>query len=366
MTLANIVRNTKNVKITRSRVALCSDIHLGLHQSNNTWHNICLGFAEWLKQELIDKDIKDLIILGDVVDNRNEVSVTTLHILYRFFKILEDFNIIIITGNHDCYYSKRSDVHSLGTLNDWPNITVIDSKPITIQQFDKKLTFCPWGTNLADVSKCDILFGHFEINTFKMNGSHICSHGVDSQDVLSKAPIILTGHFHKTEDRVYNNNGRILYTGSPFEQNWGEANTPKGIYVLDIFDNIIEFVKNDKSPKHKKIRLSELLSAGKISDSIKKEFTNNIVNFVIDKEIDQKTIDAILPKLYTLKPTSITIENVVDNIDTISIDEEIVFEGIDIKSDILEYIDSVDDIKNRDLLIPYILDIYDKCNEVKK
>lgn len=352
------------MKLRKSKVCVCSDFHLGLHQSNNTWHNISINFALWLKKQLLEQQIEDIIILGDVIDNRNEVSVTTLHILYKFFKILEDFNVVIITGNHDCYYSKRSDVHSLGTLNDWPNIEVID-KPLSVNLYNKNLTFCPWNTQLNDIPKSDVLFGHFEINTFKMNSNHICEHGTDSHLLLEKSSLILTGHFHNTDERNYKN-GKILYTGSPYEQNWGEANHPKGIYILDIKELKLNFIINNYSPKHVKIRLSELLAVGKITDNIKNEFEGNIINFIIDVETDQKILDALLTKFYTFNPISIKTENalLIENI--VSNEDEIAFEGIDIKHDIIEFVKSVEGVENKDNIVNYLMDVYDQCDEVKK
>ena len=352
------------MKINKNRIGIVGDLHLGLHLANNMWHDISLNFAQWLKQTLIDNDIKDVIILGDVLDNRNEVSVTTLHILYKFFKTLEDFNITIITGNHDCYYSKRSDVHSIGVLNDWNNIEIVD-KPLTVNMFNKTLTLCPWNTQPQDIPKSDIIFGHFEINTFKMNGSYICDHGIDSQSLLEKAPLIISGHFHCTDDRNYKN-GRILYAGSPYEQSWGEAGDPKGIYLLDLHDNDLKFIANTKSPKHIKIRLSELLAVGKITDNIKQEFNGNIISFVIDVTMEQKSIDTLITKFYTLNPLSVKTENLMLAQTLLSSDEEIKFEGIDIKQDIVGFVNKLEEIENKVDLINYLVDAYDKCKEAKK
>lgn len=354
------------MKIIQHEVALVADIHLGLHISSSVWHDISLNFAQWLKQTLLDRGVKDIIILGDVVDNRNEVSVTTLHAMYKFFKILEDFNIIIIPGNHDCYYSKRSDVHSLGTLNDWPNIEIVD-KPLTVNMFNRTLSFCPWNVPLDAIPKAysDVLFGHFEINTFKMNAGHVCGNGLDSQALLAKAGMILSGHFHRTEKRSYKN-GEIVYIGSPYEQSWGEYGDQKGIYLLDLHENALEFVSNDKSPKHVKIRLSELLAVGKITDNIKKEFNGNIINFIIDVEVDQKIIDALLAKFYALNPISVKTENLLLTQNIVSSDDEMKFEGVDVKVDIVNFIAGLDGVENKTELTNYLVNAYDRCMEDKK
>lgn len=346
------------MKIFNSKVAIVGDIHLGLHLSSNTWHEISLNFGHWLKQVLIDKGIKDVIILGDVLDNRNEISVPTLHIMSRFFKLFEDFNLIITAGNHDCYYSKRSDVHSIGLLSDWDNIEVVD-KVLSVNMFNKKLTFCPWNTPIETIPQSDIIFGHFEINTFKMNGNHVCQGGIDTQSILEKAPLVLSGHFHCTEERSYKT-GKILYAGSPYEHSWGEAGDSKGIYLLDLYDNTLEFVQNKKSPRHIKIRLSELLAIG-ITNNIKSEFAGNIINFQIDIQVEQKVIDSLVAKLYSLNPLTLKTENLVIAQEIVSSDEEIQFEGVDIKHDIIEFISSIGEVDNKDKLINYLVEVYDIC-----
>lgn len=351
------------MKIYKNNVAIISDIHLGLHQANNMWHKISLDYAAWLRDQLHSKNIKDILVLGDIFDNRNEVAVPTLHLAYNFFKILEDFNIIMITGNHDCYYSKRTDVHSIATLDDWSNIKVID-KLLSVNLFGKTLTFCPWSTSIDDMPPSDIIFGHFEINSFKMNGSHMCEHGINAQELLKKSSLILTGHFHNTEDRQYKN-GRVIYVGSPYQQNWGESNEPKGFYILDIQNSAIDFIPNDFSPRHIKIKLSELIAVGKITDNLKKEFEGNIVNFIIDKEIDQDKVDKLLSKLYSLKPLSIKSENILFKTNIISSEEEISFEGIDIKHDIIQYINELEEVENKAELINYLTEVYDTCIKEK-
>ena len=41
-------------------------------------------------------------------------------------------------------------------------------KPKMFKMGDKDVFMCPWGTTYADIPKCDVLMGHFEIETFKM------------------------------------------------------------------------------------------------------------------------------------------------------------------------------------------------------
>jgi len=351
------------VKINKKRVACFSDFHLGIHQASFAWHKISLDFVKWLKQELLAQNIKDIIIPGDILDDRDTVSVTTLHFLPQFFKILDCFNIIISVGNHDCYYNRRSDIHSLGVLNDWENITIID-KITTITAHNRIITFCPWHINLDDVPKSDILFGHFDIQTFKMNGFKINENGIKSKQLLEKGDLIITGHYHLTQERVYQN-GKILYLGSPYELNWGEANSPKGFYILDIDKMSYEFIINDKTPKHIKIKLSDLFEEGAITDRIKKMFKGNIVKFIVDIETRQTAIDDLIAKFYLLKPLELKI--VYEYVQKFKA-EDMLFEslGVNVQTDLTEFVQNLDFVEQKDDIIKYLNDIYSRAERVIK
>lgn len=351
------------MRIKNEKIACLSDLHIGLHQSSHMWLNISLEFGRWLKQELIDRDIKDIIIPGDILDDRDQIAVPTLHLLPQFFKILEPFNIIITVGNHDCYYNKRSDVHSLAVLNDWENITVID-KVTTITAHEKIITFCPWHPNMEEVPKSDIIFGHFDIQTFKMNGFKICERGIKPRDLLDKGELIITGHYHMTQERPYKN-GKILYLGSPYEQNWGEANTPKGFYILDVPSLQYEFVENTISPKHRKIKLSELFAVGSITEDIRKEFNGNIVKFIVDKNTKQQAVDGLVAKFKLLKPIELRVEyEYVRGYDADNFHFEAL--GVDIENDMIDFVKKLDFIEKKDDILHYLDDIYNRAERLLK
>lgn len=344
------------MKTFNQKVACISDIHLGTHVDSSLWHKSALDYAKWLREELRKQGITDIFMLGDILNNRNEVSVTTLHILSQFFSILREFNITIVVGNHDCYYNNRHDIHSIGTLSEWGNIQVID-KPTTVTMFDKVITFCPWETKIDDIPKSDIIFGHFEIQSFKMRYSQVCEYGTKPKDLLDKAPLIISGHFHLLESRKYDD-GNILYLGCPYELDWGDYSSKKGYFILDIPTGKHDFYENNFSPKHKKFNLSELLSTG-ITDSIKKEFNNNIVKLSFDTAIEEETASKLIDKLLILKPANLQFEYFQEGI-TIDASEVSKFEGIDIESSLIEYIKCLEGIDYKDEVTKYVLDVYSR------
>jgi len=255
--------------IKKSKVAIFSDLHLGLYGNSEAWHEIALNWANWMVGELDKKKIKDVFFLGDFFHNRSEISVQTIHVASEILEIFSKFNMFMIIGNHDAFYKNRSDVHSLGLLRGHPNLHIID-KVATISQFDKELLFVPWNAELPD-GKFDYIFGHFEIQNFKMNNFKVCDHGLSSMDFLaSKTDTVFSGHFHHRNTKKYNE-GSIHYIGNTFPMDFADVGNTKGYHILDLEDGELEFFENTVSPKFKKITLSKLKSYTKV------DFENNIV-----------------------------------------------------------------------------------------
>ena len=67
------------------------------------WHQISIDWATWLKTEMIDKGITDLIIPGDLFHYRDEIAVNTIHVVTQILKIWKDFNIVLLVGNPVSY-----------------------------------------------------------------------------------------------------------------------------------------------------------------------------------------------------------------------------------------------------------------------
>ena len=64
-----------DIFLNNPRVCCISDIHIGVHQNSNQWHEITIEWANWLAEELRSKDITDIIISGDFFHYRDEIAV---------------------------------------------------------------------------------------------------------------------------------------------------------------------------------------------------------------------------------------------------------------------------------------------------
>jgi len=354
------VNTNKELTLSSNKVCCIADLHIGVHQNSIFWHETSLRWAEWLKTELQKKKIKDIFILGDLYHYRDEIAVNTIHVVNQILKLWEDFNIVILVGNHDAFYKDRSDINSLSILNGWKNIIVI-SEPTTFTILGKKATFLPWGADIKTVSPSDVLFGHLEIESFKMNSHKACDHGTKSTDLLSKANLIMTGHFHLRDERKYDNK-TIIYVGNPFEMDFGDTGSTKGYYILDFNDLSYNFFENELSPKHKKISLTDLTALKSISATeVKQTVENNIIKIVVDKKITTDNIDLLIQKISTYKPFTLSVDYSLYN-DSITVNEDQSYDlsGVDMGKAIEEFVDLLDVDQKTDVS-RYCLDLYKRA-----
>lgn len=349
---------SRTINFNSPRVSVFSDLHLGVHQNSSTWHKIAIDWVQWYADELKKNNIEDIIFCGDFFHHRDEISVETLDISALFLEYLKDFNIVMFPGNHDCMYKDRADVHSLKIFNKWENVCVI-TKPTQVELFDKKLMFCPWGTEIEDIENSDIVFGHFEIQNFKFNKFRVNVKGMKYSDLLKKSDLVISGHFHLGEVREYKD-GTIIYLGNPFQMDFGDSGCEKGYYLLNLKTNHYEFKPNTISPRYQKIQLSEIIKEEKITDNVKSWFRNNFVKLIVDKAIQPEHAEILLTKLNQLNPIDIDVDYAVNFNKFIIQDDEKDLSGIDTEVAIHEFINLLD-IKNKDAIIDYTVDLYRKC-----
>ena len=353
------------IKFYGKTVAIISDVHLGLHANSELWHDILLNYAKWLKNELDKNNIQDLLILGDIFNNREEIGVKTLSVTEQFFKIFSNsispINIILLNGNHDSYFRDNSDINSISIFKGWSNITVVD-KPETIIVKNNKITFIPWGLHNNIPSDNDLLFGHFEINTFKKNVAKLCEDGLDSSVLLEKAKLIMSGHFHLRDERSYKN-GKIIYVGCPYQQNWNDVNSIKGYYLLNTEDLSYEFIENTITPKYLYIKLSDFFDKNKL-ENIKKSITGNFIKIIVDQEISYDSFEKILNVLTLLKPLEISSNFNINK--ELKVDENYEIVHLDTKLLLEEFVNSLEIKDLRDKILKELNEIYNtSLNRVK-
>jgi len=343
-----------------NKVAIFSDIHLGVHQNSDFWLGVASKWADWYIKELNDKGVTDIIFCGDFFHYRDEISVKTLNFARDFLQKFKDFKITMITGNHDAWYKETSEINSLSILKGKKNLTIYD-KLTTIDYKGKTVTFVPWGCKIKNIPESDIVFGHFELENFKMNGYKVCDHGDDPDVLVKKANLIFTGHFHTRDEKHFKEeNSKIIYVGNPYEMDFGDTLQKKGYYILNVDNLTYEFFENNITSKHIKIILSKLIKVDDVINFFNNTIPNNIIKLIIDKNISSDHLDMLVSKIMSYRPTELRIDYDV-NYNKLKIEnsEDYDLSGVDIKHAIDEFVDMLD-IENKKDVINYTQSLYER------
>jgi len=291
-----------NLSNTITKACIISDIHLGIHNDSDVWHDIVLDYGKWLYLELEKKNINTIFILGDIFNNRQEVGVNTLSVAEKFFSIFKDFNVLVLNGNHDSYLKDNSSINSIAVFKGWSNVHVIDDlTDLTIH--GNSFIFCPWGTMPPPTElKYNVVLGHFEIISFNKTVYKVCEMGVNSDDLLKETDMVISGHFHIRQEREYKK-GKILYVGCPFPQNFNDVGDAgvKGYYVLDLKDLKYEFFENTISPRYYQIKLADLAAN-------KKNIPNNFIKLIIEGQVETDKLDKLISSISLLKPRELSVD----------------------------------------------------------
>lgn len=238
------------------KVAVFTDLHLGL-KSNSAIHNQdCEDFIDWYIAKAKEEGCDTGMFTGDFHHNRNTLNVVTmdssLRVLEKLGKAFDNF--YFFPGNHDLYYKDKRDIHSVEFGKYIPGITVVH-EPMTIGQ----VTLCPWlvGEEWKSIGKKGgkYIFGHFELPNFFMNAMvQMPDQGEIQLDSFKNYELGFSGHFHKRQHR-----GNMHYIGNAFPHNYADVNDDdRGMMVLE-WDGQPQFFSWPDQPTFRSVQLSEII-----------------------------------------------------------------------------------------------------------
>lgn len=312
-----------------NKIAIISDLHFGVHGDSEKWHKIMLEYAKWLGGVLKERSLRSLFILGDVFDNRKAVGVETMQMAHDFFSTLFEFmgdvglRITILAGNHDSFYEDTAKTSSVSLFSSWPGVDLVADKPQTYVWGPAcKMLCCPWGTDMRAIAetgeKWDVIMGHFAISSFADVPGHLYTGGYTPEEITASAPLVFSGHFHLRDDKTFKFGGqkkRIVIVGSPYQLNWADAGSTKGVYVFDPISKGVEFIENDVSPKHVQLNVGDTVDEKSVRNNIVRVVANSVEEakqvqeyLAILKEFDVADVgakisvaDSVLPESFEAK-----------------------------------------------------------------
>ncbi len=241
------------------KVFITTDWHFGVYPNNlDKWLNMMEDyffnfFIPYLKENIKEGDI--LIHCGDLYDNRTSIPIIAS---YKAEKILIEISKILpvhlIVGNHDLWNKGTNDVNSVRLFNHVDNINVY-TETTSLEVFGKKLVLMPWIEKRIDMindiksNPGDYLFCHSDLNGCRMHLSSVAHRNPDKIDVheFSGYNHVFSGHIH-----IRQSNNNFTFIGSPYQMDRNDMGDQKGITILDLISDKIEFHPNSYSPVFRK------------------------------------------------------------------------------------------------------------------
>jgi DNA repair exonuclease SbcCD nuclease subunit len=246
------------------KLLLFSDVHLGVRRNSLLYMEIIEKFFKNIHDVIQNEKIDHIWILGDLFEDQHFINS---YILNKAFAIFDDLlnnfknlHINIITGNHDMYFKNDLSITSLKMFMNYHKNLKIINKIEEVDYNGYKVIAYPWLFKNSEESKqfkentksYDLCLGHFDITGFELIKGVEYSGGMVVDD-FKYYDMVFSGHFHIKQTR-----GKINYCGCPYELNWGDCNDEKVVYVIDTNTKNVKFIKNDYSPKHIKVKCSQV------------------------------------------------------------------------------------------------------------
>lgn len=234
-------------------IPVISDTHFGAKNFNKSVFEMqMLFFEKQFFPWILKNKVTDVLHGGDLFHNRNIIDLYLLQqIKRRFFKWFEDngVKLHVIIGNHDSYFKNTIEHNGLvENTREFLNVIVYE-KPTTITVGKYKIGMVPWVTDHASIDlpkKVDILFGHFDIQTFPIMTGVFSADGYDVED-FKEYKMVLSGHYH-----IKSSKKNVHFVGNQYQLTWGDFEIDKGFYTLE--DNFkLKWHENTVCPRHVKM-----------------------------------------------------------------------------------------------------------------
>lgn len=238
-----------------------SDLHLGLSNDSEEKLSTAIDCVKWIGKTGKELGIKYCVFLGDWNNNRFSLGVKTVEASEICSNILCDSfeKVIICAGNHDMYYSNNDSLSSVSFISPRENLLVVTKEAERLTVNGKEFVFCPWFIDPSNMKfkRCDVLFGHFEANGFVQPSGLSFGQKYEKSDLCNFSNLVFTGHYHLRKTYCLDF-GTIEVVGCPYEQNWSDYQSPKGVYVLNSNTLEYRFIENTVSPRHFKLSFEKL------------------------------------------------------------------------------------------------------------
>lgn len=275
-----------------TKITMSTDWHFG--KSHGRFDKVIFKGIKAQCEYAKKHNITTMINLGDILDVKQSISTSTLNVLAKTFKLLNDTfdEVYILVGNHDM--SKRtydSAGHNLHIFDGYPNIKLIDV-PTNCKIMGMDFYLLPYlpVEKMKDhiFPKADYMCGHIEVQGFMLNQFVKAEEGVDKNLITKQYDHVFLGHFHKRQTR-----GKLSYIGSICRFFYGEDDEERGWTILDTENGDITFVEY-QHPRMYKFKASALIEEEDLSSIFN---VGDNLKLVIDMSLKYSELEQLKSKL---------------------------------------------------------------------
>jgi DNA repair exonuclease SbcCD nuclease subunit len=345
------------------KIAILGDTHLGARNASGHYSQFFNKFfSDVFYPYLIEHDIKEVIQLGDLFDNRTSLSIKAYHACKSVWfdpLVRHGIHMTTILGNHDIFYKSSLKVNAPELLlaNEYAENIIVINTPTLMEIGNTQFALVPWicDENKEEIFKffnnphmasVDIVCGHFEIDGFEMMRG-VQGHGGLPRDLFDRFELTLSGHYHtKSFDEFY----RIQYVGTPYEITFADIHDPRGFHIFDTETRKLEFIPNPFT-MFDRIVYNDGWSGD--VESIK----GKSIKLVVEKKTDLFLFDRFVDSVKLAQPYELSIiENFQDLQNANSSEQSFHIENA--QSVIHQYIDAVETSVDKDSLKTYMSGLY--------
>ena len=235
-----------------------ADLHIPNFRGINEYSDKLKNLLEDVSSKCIDYEYDEIriVLLGDLIHNKNNISNELIALASSFISQLEKIGkVIAIAGNHDLVLSNKSRLDTISTLfqvSNFENSTFLDGlldyESGIVE--DENINWCLYsiyreysgldvelvrGDNDEENKPLYIGLFHGNIVGSTMSNGYSTDKGIYIE-IFKGCDIVLCGDIHKRQ--VLKNKGiPIIYSGSAFQQNFGETVTQHGYTIIKIDEN---------------------------------------------------------------------------------------------------------------------------------
>jgi len=240
-----------------TKIAMCTDIHLGRRSNSRVHNQDCVDFIRWFCIQVKNEGYSHVAFLGDWFESRSAINIETMEYSYQALQMLNELGLPVYfcVGNHDLHRRTTREVHSVRMFNEMSNFVVVD-KPMVVDN----LLFSPYlfeeeYSSLLKHNQLWAWFGHFEFKNFILTGqSYTSEHGPDHK-LFAGPNRIFSGHYHKrqTQDNVH-------FIGNCYPMDRGDAgDNERGMCTYYVQEDKVTYTNWNDCPKYLKTTLTDVL-----------------------------------------------------------------------------------------------------------